>query len=177
MSQDALISQLANRAKLFHQNTNISQAMMAKAVGMTEANYSQFLRKKRGLSAESTCLLLKFTNMPKQQAVAKLTQLLITSKIMLLQQNGRRISLDRNDGAWVPGLSGNNPATDSGSIDDTPDADTSGPVWDQSLIDTLREIRGYHRAACKAINQYINAAKTAAGIVTPSGVQQKLSRR
>jgi hypothetical protein len=70
MSQDSLISQLANRAKLFHQNSNISQAMMAKAVGMTEANYSQFLRKKRGLSAESTCLLLKFTNMPKQQAVA-----------------------------------------------------------------------------------------------------------
>ena len=124
--------------------------MMAKAVGMTEANYSQFLRKKRGLSAESTCLLLKFTNMPKQQAVAKLTQSPITSQIMLLQQNGRRISLDRNDGAWVPGLSEIDPASGSSNIDDTPDADTSGPVWDQALIDTLRETRGIHRAAVQS---------------------------
>jgi hypothetical protein len=177
MSQDSLISQLANRAKLFHQNTNLSQLMMAKAIGMTEANYSQFLRKKRGLSAESTCLLLKFINMPKQQAVAKLTQSPITSQIMLLQQNGRRISLDRNDGAWVPGLSGTDPATCSGSIDDTPDADTSGPVWDQDLIDSLRETRGLHRQAIKAINQYLNQAKVNAGIVTPTGVQQKFSRR
>jgi hypothetical protein len=176
MSQDSLISQLANRAKLFHQNTNVSQGLMAKAIGMSEANYSQFLRKKRGLSAESTCLLLKFTSMPKQQAVAKLTQSPITSQIMLLQQNGQRISLDKNDGAWVPGLSGTDP-DGSSSIEDTPDADTSGPVWDQDLIDTLRETRGYHRQAVKAINQYINQAKVNAGIVTPSGVQQKFSRR
>ena len=150
---------------------------MAKAIGMTEANYSQFLRKKRGLSAESTCLLLKFTNMPRQQAVAKLTQSPITSQIMLLQSNRRRISLDRNDGAWVPGLSGIDPASGSSSIHDTPDADTSGPVWDQSMIDVLRETRGYHRQAVKAINQYINAAKANAGIVTPTGVSQKFSRR
>jgi transcriptional regulator with XRE-family HTH domain len=176
MSQDSLISQLAHRAKLFHQNTNISQAMMAKAIGMSEANYSQFLRKKRGLSAESTCLLLKFTNMPKQLAVAKLTQSFITSQIMLLQQNGGRISLDRNDGAWVPGLSGTDP-NDSGSINDTPDADTSGPIWDQDLIDTLRETRGYHRQAVKQINAYIAKAQANAGIVTPSGVSQKFSKR
>jgi hypothetical protein len=151
MPEDSLISQLANRARLFHQNTNISQSMMAKAIGMTEANYSSFLKKKRGLSAESTCLLLKFTNMPKQQAVAKLTESTITSQIMLLQRNGKRISLDKNDGAWVPGLSGQGP-NDSGSIDEAPDADISGPVWDQSLIDTLRETRGYHRQEVKAIN-------------------------
>jgi hypothetical protein len=176
MSQDSLISQLAERAKLFHQNTNVSQGLMAKAINMTEANYSQFLRKKRGLSAESTCLLLKFTNMPRQQAVAKLTQSPVTSHIMLLQQNGKRISLDRNDGAWVPGLSGTDP-NDSGSIDDTPDADTSGPIWDQDLIDTLRETRGYHRQAIKQIKSYIAKAKANAGIVTPSGVSQKFSRR
>jgi hypothetical protein len=114
--------------------------------------------------------------MPKQQAVAKLTESTITSQIMLLQRNGKRISLDKNDGAWVPGLSGQGP-NDSGSIDEAPDADISGPVWDQSLIDTLRETRGYHRQEVKAINQYINQAKVNAGIVTPSGVQQKFSRR
>ena len=176
MSNSPLLIQLAKRASRFHESTGISQSMMASAIKMSEGNYSSFLRGNRGIGAESTCLLLKYVNLPKQQAVAKFTQSPITSQIMLLQQNGERISLDRNDGAWVPGLSGNDPSGTS-SIDDTPDADTSGPVWDQSLIDTLRETRGYHRAACKAINQYINAAKTAAGIVTPSGVQQKFSRR
>ena len=177
MSISPLLSQLANRAIKFHESSGISQSMMASAINMSEGNYSSFLRGNRGIGAESTCLLLKFTNMPKQQAIAKLTQSPITSQIMLLQQNGKRISLDRNDGAWVPGLSGSDPATNSGSIDDAPDADTSGPVWDQTLIDTLREARGYHRQAVKAINQYINQAKANAGIVTPTGVQQKFSRR
>jgi hypothetical protein len=177
MPQDSLVFQLANRARTFHQNTNISQGMMARAIGMTEANYCQFLNKKRGLSAESTCLLLKFINMPKQQAVAKFTQSPITSKVMLLQENGRSMQLDRNDGAWVPGLSGLDPSLSGGSIDDTPDADTTGPIWDQNLIDSLRETRGIHRQAIKAINQYINKAKVNAGIVTPSGVSQKFSRR
>lgn len=81
------------------------------------------------------------------------------------------------DGAWVPGLSGTDPATSSGSIDDAPDAVTSGPVSDQDLIDTLREARGYHRKAVKGINDYIAKAKANAGIVTPRGVSQKFSRR
>jgi hypothetical protein len=84
-----------------------------------------------------------------------------------------------NDG-WYPGTddsgAGQDP-NDGRTIDDAPDAQTSGPVWDQSMIDVLRETRGYHRQAVKAINQYINAAKSNAGIVTPSGVQQKFSRR
>ena len=177
MSNSPLLIQLAKRALRFHESTGISQSMMASSIKMSEGNYSSFLRGTRGIGAESTCLLLKYVNLPKQQAVAKLTQSPITSQIMLLQSNGRRISLDRNDGAWVPGLSGIDPASGSRSIDDTPDADTSGPVWDQALIDTLRETRGIHRTAVKAINQFINQAKVNAGIVTPSGVSQKFSRR
>jgi hypothetical protein len=178
MSQDSLIYQLAERAKLFHQNTNISQGLMAKAIGMTEANYSQFLRKKRGLSAESTCLSLKVINLSKQQAIAKFTQSPITSKVMLLQEKGLCMRFD-NDG-WYPGADGagaGQDPNDGRTIDDAPDAVTSGPVWDQNLIDVLRETRGYHRAACEAINQYINAVKASAGMVTPTSVQQKFSRR
>ena len=70
---------------------------MARAIAMTEANYSSFLSKKRGLSAESTCLLLKFINLPKQQAVAKFSRSPITSKVMLLQEKGRSMRFD-NDG-------------------------------------------------------------------------------
>jgi hypothetical protein len=80
-----------------------------------------------------------------------------------------------NDG-WVPGQSGTD-LNGIGSIDDTPSADTTAPAWDQDLIDSLRETRGLHRQAIRAINKYINQAKANAGIVTPTGVQQKFSRR
>jgi hypothetical protein len=69
---------------------------------------------------------------------------------------------DTNSG-WYPGSDGSGAGQDPDngrSIDDAPNADTAGPVWDQALIDTLREARGYHRQACKAINEYINQAKT-----------------
>jgi hypothetical protein len=66
---------------------------------------------------------------------------------------------------------------DGRTIDDAPDADTTAPVWDQNLIETLRETRGYHPQAVKAINTFINQAKVNAGIVVPTGVDQKFSRR
>jgi hypothetical protein len=176
MSNSPLLKQLAHRAQRFHESTGISQSMMAAAIHITEPNYSSFLKGSRGLSADSTCLLLKYVNLPKQQAITKFTQSPITSKVMLLQKNGRCLKLDKNDGAWVPGLSGIDP-NGSGGIDETPDADTSGPVWDQDLIDGLRETRGIHRQAIKAINTYIKQAKASAGIVTPTGLQQKLARR
>jgi hypothetical protein len=176
MPNSPLLQQLAKRAKNFHETTGISQSMMAAAVKMTEPNYSSFLKGTRGLSAQLTCLLLKYVNLPKQQAVAQFTQSPVTSKILLLQEKGRSMNLDTNDG-WVPGLSGTDPNDQGGSIDDAPDADTAGPAWDQALIDTLRETRGYHRQAVKSINAYIAKAKASAGIVVPSGVSQKFSRR
>jgi hypothetical protein len=96
-----------------------------------------------------------------------------------LAKRSSRIMHLQNDG-WYPGADGagvGQDPNDGRTIDNTPSADTSGPVWDQDLIDVLRETRGYHRQAVKAINQYINQAKVNAGIVTPSGVQQKFSRR
>jgi hypothetical protein len=81
---------------------------------------------------------------------------------------------------WTPGVGNSGQGIDPNdgrSIDDAPDADTTGPAWDQNLIDTLRETRGYHRKAIRAINNYINQAKSNAGIVTPTGVAQKFSRR
>jgi hypothetical protein len=76
-----------------------------------------------------------------------------------------------DNSGWYPGADGSGVGQDPNdgrTIDETPDADTTGPVWDQDLIDSLRETRGIHRKAIKAINRFINAAKTAAGIVTPS---------
>jgi hypothetical protein len=83
----------------------------------------------------------------------------------------------RLDNGWVPGLSGDDP-NDSTDITNTPsNGAATGPIWDQDLIDVLRESRGYHRLAVKSINAYIAKAKANAGITTPSGVSQKFSRR
>lgn len=84
---------------------------------------------------------------------------------------------------WYPGTGGSGAGVDpndaiGNGIDNTPSADTEGgPVWDQDLIDTLREARGYHRKIVRTINDYIQQAKVNAGIVTPTGVTQKFSCR
>jgi transcriptional regulator with XRE-family HTH domain len=177
MPEDSLIFQLANRAKTFYQNTNISQCLMARAIGMTEANYSQFLNKKRGLSEESTCLLLKFTNMPKREAIATFSAPVRNSKILCLQERGRaRMSLDGSGVAWVPGLSGLDPNGTTG-IDDTPEADVL-PEHDHYLdqtLDTLRSLKKIYRAGIGVINDFIQNAKVNQGSTPPTA--QKFSRR
>jgi hypothetical protein len=107
MTDNSLLQQLANRAKLYHARTGISQSQMAKEIGMADGNYSGFLSRKKGIGAEATCLLLKFTAMSKREAVAKFSKPAPTGTIMLLQEQGRRMTFDgKDDGSWVPGLSG-----------------------------------------------------------------------
>jgi hypothetical protein len=145
MPDNSLLQQLASRAKTFHSNTGIPQTQMAKAIGMEASNYNSFLQGKKGLGAEATCLLLKVIAMSKGEAIAKFSKPAPTSKILHFQQNDiSKMRLAINDG-FVPGQSGIDPYDPTGNgIDSTPDADTSGPVWDQSFIDVLREARGYH---------------------------------
>jgi hypothetical protein len=170
----SLLRQLASRASNWHSTTGISQQMMARAIGMEPGNYSAFLKGKRGLGAESTYLLLKYVALPKREAVAKFSAPARSSKVVSFQSQGNRMYFD-NDG-WVPGLSGEDPYDpNSNDITDTPSADTTGPVWNQDLIDVLRETRGYHRQAVRAINSYIAKAKANAGITVPSGVSQKFT--
>jgi hypothetical protein len=167
MSRDSLISQLANRAKLFHQNTNISQGPMAKAINMTDANYSSFLKKKRGLSAESTCLLLKFTNMPRQHAIAQLTKLALTSSICMLQEKGKRIAAFDN-GGWVAQEGGTSDPNDHGDITTTPEAVTATVADLTSVFQTLDYLT---RKA--VIDSFIKVHNAANSIPT----SQKFSRK
>jgi hypothetical protein len=167
MSQDSLISQLANRAKAFHQNTNVSQGLMAKAIGMTEANYSSFLRKKRGLSAESTCLLLKFTNMPKAQAVAQLSKPALSSSICLLQERGKRVTSFDNSG-WTAQEGSNSDPNNHGDITSTPDAAKATVADLVSVFQTLDHLTR------KAVIDSLVAAHAAANSVPTS---QKFNRK
>jgi hypothetical protein len=141
--------------------------MMASAIKMSDGNYSAFLAGRRGIGAETTCLLLKFIAMRKPEAVATFTKPAPTSRIMLLQEQGRKMRLDVNDGSgWLPREGSTDDPNDTGTIDDTPDNET---------LDTLRSLRGVHRKIIRVLNDYINAAKINQGSTAPT--DQKFGRR
>ena len=86
--------------------------------------------------------------------------------------------LDDSGGAYVLGLSGQDPNNSTG-IDDTPQAGEL-PDHDHYLdetLDTLSSVRKIHRSAIKVINDFILAAKVNRdGSQTPS-TAQKFGRR
>jgi hypothetical protein len=124
MSNESLLMQLAHRAEDWHRNTNISQSAMAAAINMGEANYSGFLKGSRGISAEATCLLLKFINLSPRQAIMTFKKPVLSSQILQLQERGKRMEFS-NDG-WTP-KEGNSAAdpVDKTAIDKTDKAKTS----------------------------------------------------
>ena len=177
----SLQTQLLARVKTFQETfPSITQADIGRHCGIGEANFSAAIAGRRGLSANSVLQLHRLLSLPKHEVIAKFNQPIRSAKFVNFQSLGRSMHLD-ND-RWYPGTDGSgagqdpNDATDSG-IDNAPDADTTAPVWDQALIDTLREVRRIHRQAYRAIQVYIAKAKTNAGITTPSGVSQKFSAR
>jgi hypothetical protein len=80
-----LLKQLANRCKLFHSQTGISQTQVAKAVGMSDDNYSAFLSGRKGIGSEATCLLLKYTALSPQQAVAAFSKPVFSASVLHLK--------------------------------------------------------------------------------------------
>jgi transcriptional regulator with XRE-family HTH domain len=142
---NSLLQQVASRARKLHDQTGISQSRMAAAIGMASGNYSAFLNGNRGIGAAATCLLLKYTNMPRAKAVAAFSKPIRSGRIMELQEQGRKIRLDDSGGSWVPGLSGRDINDDGNSIDD-PDDDT---------LDSLQRARAIHVKAINAIDKYI----------------------
>jgi transcriptional regulator with XRE-family HTH domain len=182
--QQTLISQLAERTATFLRHSGLTQSNLCRHLSISNSSLSQFLSGTKGLAPETVIKLCQVLSLSHDEIATKFSRPVRSTKILNLQGSvgglpARPMQLDVNEG-WYPGADGSGAGQDPNdgrTIDDAPDAVTSGPLWDQALIDTLRETRGYHRAACKAINQYINAAKANAGIVTPSGVQQKFSRR
>jgi hypothetical protein len=167
----SLLRQLANRAREWHTNTGISQSMMAHAIGMEDGNYSAFLAGKKGLGAESTCLLLEFIAMPRREAIAKFSAPVRTSKVVSFQSKGTKMYFD-NDG-YVPGLSG----TDPNGTDDITSVvgAASENGYTPSTTDVLRQCRALHRKAIRAINSILQKAiPNANGSTAPTS--QRFSR-
>jgi hypothetical protein len=114
----ALIRQLANRCRVFHSDTGITQTQMAKAVGMTDRNYSTFLSGNKGIGSDTTCLSLKYTAMSPRQAIAVFSKPVFSASILNLQEKDRRLKFTN------PGRVATEGATDDpdGSITGASDA-------------------------------------------------------
>src|SRR6202011_2325923 len=101
MPDSSLLRQLANRAKLFHSNTGITQTQMAKAIGVNAANYSSFLSGRTGIGSEAVCRLLEYTAMTQRQAVAAFSKPVFSASVLHLQERGRKLHFDNS--GWKPG--------------------------------------------------------------------------
>jgi hypothetical protein len=177
---NSLQAQLLARVPNFIANfPSITKADIARHRGIDEANFSAALNGRRGLGADAVLRLHRLMSLPRREVMAKFSASVRSSKITNFQQLGQKMQLD-NEG-WCPSEGNSGGGVDpynpnSNDVTDTPSADTTGPVWNQDLIDVLRETRGYHRKAVRAINGYIAKAKANAGIVIPNGVVQKFQR-
>jgi transcriptional regulator with XRE-family HTH domain len=119
----SLLRQLANRAKLFHSNTGITQTQMARAIGVDGSNYSSFLAGRTGINSEAVCRLLKYTSLTQRQAIATFSKPVFSAKILNIQEKGQPLRFDSS--CWVPSENSTDDPSRSGTdITSTPRART-----------------------------------------------------
>jgi transcriptional regulator with XRE-family HTH domain len=169
MSDTSLLKQLANRCRSFHSQTGITQTQMSKAVGMSDGNYSAFLAGRRGLSAESTCLLLKYTAMNPRQAIATFSKPVFSASIISLQENGRKLHV--NNSGWKPEV-GNSAIDPINSTDITGTSDVQREAV-QNLLAVLAALDELTRQA--VVGSIAKAYPNPYGTTAPNG--QRFSRK
>jgi hypothetical protein len=167
----SLIVQLAHRAARWHAATGIPQAQMARACQIQENNYSSFLKCKRGLSANSTCLLLRYLSLPPDQVVATSSKNNVSSRILNLQERGRKMKLE-----WVAGQSGvdpNNGVNEKITVP-PPVPHNAADCWEETL-GTLNNLNNLYKKGIDAIESYIAKARVNQG--STSRTSQFFSRK
>jgi hypothetical protein len=164
----SLIRQLANRAQSFHRSTGITQTQMARAVGMSDGNYSAFLAGRKGIGSEATCLLLKYTALSPRQAVGAFSKPVFSASITHFQEGGKQLRFAN------PGR-----VAREGALDDpnnTTDITTTSDAQRQAvdnLLSVLAELDEMARVA--ALNAIQKAYPNPNGTTAPNG--QGFSRR
>jgi transcriptional regulator with XRE-family HTH domain len=151
--QDPLLTQLASRTRTFSRGSGISLNKIARLCGMEPSNFSNFINGKIGLSAAATIKLYQLLGLTKHEVEMKLGKVPL-AQIQHFQTYGKPMTLDDNDGAWVPGQSGQDPATSSTIVDD----DDSNSDADDYAAETrafLKSQLGIHRSAIRAIKTYL----------------------
>jgi transcriptional regulator with XRE-family HTH domain len=168
-----LLTQLAERSKAFLRHSGLTQSRLCRHLSISDSPLSQFLQGTKGLDPTVLIKLCQTLSLSHREIQTKFVEPVRSTKILNLQQSvaglpARPMRLDANEG-WYPGTDGSGVGQDPNdgrTIDDAPDAVTTGPTfWDQALIDTLRETRGFHKKAVRVINNFINKAKANAGIL------------
>jgi hypothetical protein len=117
-------------------------------------------------------------NMTASDVVATFSRNTLTSKILRLQENGKRMKLD--NGGWVPGLgsSGVDPNDAVGEKITVPPSPYDQGQCLTDTLQTLNNLRGLHAKAIAAIDAYIVQAKVnKQGSTPPSATSQKFSGR
>jgi transcriptional regulator with XRE-family HTH domain len=163
-----LLRQLANRAKLFHFNTGITQTQMAKAIGVNAGNYSAFLSGRTGIGSEATCLLLKYTAMSQRAAVAAFSKPVFSASITHFQELGKHLRFD-NPG-WKPQAGGTDDPNNTTDITSTTDAQRQAV---ENLLAVLAELDEMARIA--VLGSIAKAYPNPNGTTAPNG--QRFNRR
>ncbi len=141
---------------------------MAKAIGMADGNYSNFLAGKRGIGSESTCLLLKYTAMSPRQAVAAFSKAVLSASILQLQENGSVLKFDNN--GWVAKEGSTLDPNGTTSITSTSDAQREAV---NNLLAVLPELDELTRQA--VVGSIAKAYPNHLGTTPPNG--QRFNRR
>jgi hypothetical protein len=163
-----LLKQLANRCKSFHSSTGINQTQMAKAVGLSDGNYSAFLAGRKGIGSEATCLLLKYTALSPRQAVAAFSKPVFSASVLHLQERGKHLRFNN------PGRVAREGATDdpNGTTDITGTSDAQREAV-ENLLSVLAELDELTRQA--VVGSIQKAYPNPLGITPHNG--QRFSRR
>jgi transcriptional regulator with XRE-family HTH domain len=156
MSQDPLLSQIAERCRTFSAGTGVSLNKIARMIGVEPGNFSAFVNGRIGLSAASTLKLLQLLNLTKRQVEEKLAVKAV--KIAHFQQEGKPMRLS-NDG-WVAGVGPDPNDGDITSVKTARDLDNADD-YQQETIDFLKAQQNIHRSAIVEIQKYLdNAGKS-----------------
>jgi hypothetical protein len=163
-----LLKQLANRCKSFHSNSGINQTQMAKAVGLSDGNYSAFLSGRKGIGSEATCLVLKYTALSPRRAVVCIFQTSLLASVLHLQERGRHLNFIN------PGRVSREGATDdpNGTTDITTTSDAQRQAVD-NLLAVLAELDEMARVA--VLGSIAKAYPNPLGITPHNG--QRFSRK
>jgi transcriptional regulator with XRE-family HTH domain len=161
-----LILQLADRTSAFLRHAGISQNQLCEHLSISKSSLSQFLNGTKGLDPSTVIKLCQALSLSHAEVAAKFSAPARTSRSLSLQESteGRpaQMRLDGNsDGAWVPGLSGDDPYSPANTIVDPGDA-PDGPTAEDLAL--LRNLRALHRQGIKAINGFIRSIPNRASV-------------
>jgi hypothetical protein len=140
-------AQLVKRTLHFKEKTGLTSRQICKLTGINEQHLCDFLAGRKGLSAQSTMRLLQTMNANRNQIEMKLNKP-DTATIAHYQQAGQPMTVA--NGAWVPGLTGEDPVNSTNNTGTN--ANPARSVPDADELEFLAGLAGLHQQIIDKIN-------------------------